>query len=437
MLTCMESWSQPWSRMFYLLSPVLLLLTQVVSHQSDTVKPVHVSVASKNVTVVTGSTAVLPCSVDFLGHYKVVWMLDKKVYTLEEKRIITDDRVSLERPYTKEWNLHIRKVEPNDSGTYHCQINTNPIQVRPVQLIVHEPPKIIDHLSTPTKVFVREGDTVELVCNVTGIPAPTVTWHRVKSEHRHGDEDRGSKPNLGNPGEVLVIHNVSRYCDDKYECVAFNGVDPVAVREIDVNVQFAPEVRLPNKKIGQVRGKQTILECDITAVPHQYNVWRRYGRDISRNPRYTTEVFPEDEKVTITLKVVPLADEDYGEYECFASNSLGNDSETMILHELPKPDSKTTTTPRPTWGENLEERSNQEHYSETHSWGSNNQGKDRQPNHRKDGGDNPTFDVKDSKIGSVISDPQDDGYNTAVSVKPWNAWTAVTMVITALLLCTR
>ena len=38
-------------------------------------------------------------------------------------------------------------------------------------------------------------------------------------------------------GEVLIIHNVTRYCDDEYECVAFNDVPPIASRKIRVHVQ--------------------------------------------------------------------------------------------------------------------------------------------------------------------------------------------------------
>jgi len=39
------------------------------------------------------------------------------------------------------------------------------------------PPAIMDHLSSDG-VTVQEGDTVILVCNVTGVPTPDVTWFR-------------------------------------------------------------------------------------------------------------------------------------------------------------------------------------------------------------------------------------------------------------------
>lgn len=42
---------------------------------------------------------------------------------------------------------------------------------------------------------------------------------------------------VGSNGEVLLIHNISRYCDDVYECVAFNDISPAASREIRVVVE--------------------------------------------------------------------------------------------------------------------------------------------------------------------------------------------------------
>lgn len=42
---------------------------------------------------------------------------------------------------------------------------------------------------------------------------------------------------IGEAGQVLVIHNVTRYCGGTYECVAENGVPPSVRREVNVRVQ--------------------------------------------------------------------------------------------------------------------------------------------------------------------------------------------------------
>lgn len=39
-------------------------------------------------------------------------------------------------------------------------------------------------MSSPQQVIAKEGKTVQLVCNVTGVPAPTVTWYRKSNPNR-------------------------------------------------------------------------------------------------------------------------------------------------------------------------------------------------------------------------------------------------------------
>ncbi|KAJ8304062.1 hypothetical protein KUTeg_017645 [Tegillarca granosa] len=226
----------------------------------------------------------------------------EKTLTLSDRRVIADDRISIERPFTHDWNLYIRNVVPSDAGKYMCTINTNPVKIK----------YIISGIKA------REGETVQLICNATGVPIPTVTWYRRSS---------GSKTELkevvGSNGEVLLIHNISRYCDDLYECVAFNDIPPAASREM------------------RVRGKETILECRVSSNPKVYSAWKRNGYEIDNNTgkkdmrrKYRVELY-EDDKYTITLslRIMSIEAEDYGAYTCVSRNELGSDSEDMILYE--------------------------------------------------------------------------------------------------------
>ena len=56
--------------------------------------------------------------------------------TLDEKRIIDDERMVLDRPHTKDWNLLLHDVKYDDRGRYTCQINTMPIKTKTIELIV-------------------------------------------------------------------------------------------------------------------------------------------------------------------------------------------------------------------------------------------------------------------------------------------------------------
>ncbi|XP_071171432.1 lachesin-like isoform X1 [Mytilus edulis] len=300
---------------------------------SPTVEPQEPSfdVPLFNITAKAGETAILPCSVQQLGSHWVAWLDPReKVLTARDQRIISDARISVERPFKDDWNLYIRDVEHSDAGKYMCQINTDPVKIKYVMLYVHEPPRIIEESSTSKKTA-KEGDTVQLFCNATGIPEPTVTWYR-----RRSDINRQAKEVVGQNGEVLIIYNISRYCEDLYECVAVNGIQPAASKEIKVVVEFSPEIFLVPKRISQTIGKETILDCRITANPHIYSAWVRHEQEIENNYKYQIELYTEDNKNTITLslRIKMIGHDDFGKYICRASNKLGKDEELVILSEL-------------------------------------------------------------------------------------------------------
>jgi Immunoglobulin domain len=51
------------------------------------------------------------------------------------------------------------------------------------------PAAIIDQLSTEDQT-VQEGDMVILICNVTGIPPPDVTWYRRPASSKSSERQR-------------------------------------------------------------------------------------------------------------------------------------------------------------------------------------------------------------------------------------------------------
>ncbi|XP_055959439.1 lachesin isoform X3 [Patella vulgata] len=269
--------------MTYLIVTVFVLLRAIEPSSEEPIV---------NVTVIEGSTAVLPCSISHLSHQKIAWTDQwSTMLAYQTERIIDDDRISIHQPYPTQWNLQIQGVKYGDQGIYTCQVNTNPMKEQTV------------------------------VLNVIGI---------------------------GFKGEELVIHNVTRYCGGIYECLADNNVPPAVKKEIRVDVEFQPEIRLPTKRIGQSKGRETILECVVTAFPHAVSVWQFRGRELSNSWKYRIEVFEEGMYTkTLSLRIVQLDERDYGIYMCVASNSLGKITDTMELYELKiatKPTTVTSTT---------------------------------------------------------------------------------------------
>jgi len=105
-------------------------------------------------------------------------------------------------------------------------------------------------------------------------------------------------------------------------------------------LSVAPQIVMPNRRIGQQTGRETILECAITAFPHAVNYWEKDGRRITSSMKHRIEAYDEgDHTLTLSLRIHITDDNDFGEYRCIASNSLGQDEGSMILY------GKTTDRP--------------------------------------------------------------------------------------------
>ncbi|KAK3602264.1 hypothetical protein CHS0354_017643 [Potamilus streckersoni] len=322
----------------------LPLIIRIYMHISVVAVEPSFRVPEINVTVVEGETAVLPCSVLSLSNYKVLWTTaDTFILTLEDRRIIDDDRFSVERPFIKDWNLHIRKVTYNDTGKYICQINTTPVKTKVISLTVHVPPRIIEEYSSGD-VSVREREKVTLTCNATGVPPPEITWYKILNGLSNQDRARQQ---IGTPGEVLLIHNVTRECGGIYECEAFNGIEPAVARQMKVEVLFAPEVRVSSKRLGQYPGRETFLECDITANPHGFMYWEKDGVQLTmlNQEKYFVDLYTADIPDTkiLSLRIKELTADDFGTYTCVSKNSHGDDRESMVLYDYSNKEPKSTT----------------------------------------------------------------------------------------------
>ncbi|KAL3866970.1 hypothetical protein ACJMK2_044213 [Sinanodonta woodiana] len=294
----------------------------------------------------------------------VIWLNPRKtLISTDDIRHIDDSRMSVERHQIQDWSLHIRDSRQNDTGEYMCQINTRPVKIKRIHLYILVPPEIVMEWSSVGNLQVREGVTVEFVCNATGFPSPEVRWLRPSQGFFNNYVDEYATSSM--VGEILILHNITRYCDGTYVCAADNGVPPRAEKEFKVIVLYSPEVTLPNSRIGQVIGKETMMECKVSASPHASIVWKKNGTEIpSSRYRFWTEIFDEDDvrQKTLTLNVIDIQKEDFGYYTCEASNALGSDSETMLLYEYvavsskhedenrivePPPDTKLTTITSP------------------------------------------------------------------------------------------
>ncbi|CAF4901163.1 unnamed protein product [Pieris macdunnoughi] len=134
--------------------------------------------ALENHTVTQGRDVHFTCVVNHLSHYRVAWLKSdsKAILAIHTKMVALNPRLSVTYNNHNTWKLHVSNVQSNDSGTYMCQVNTDPMKSQMGYLAVLIPPDIVDSAAEGSSA--REGGNIRLTCTATGVPAPTVMWRR-------------------------------------------------------------------------------------------------------------------------------------------------------------------------------------------------------------------------------------------------------------------
>ncbi|XP_067350273.1 ADAMTS-like protein 3 isoform X2 [Channa argus] len=185
----------------------------------------------KNINISIGRTAILTnatrsltilCHAEGIPPPKISWSKDGGL-------LQPTDRIS----WDSFGGLHIFQPKASDKGQYKCTAaNSHGSDSEISQLLAAEPPVIavpwrnvtnhgavLGHTLSTTvggRVNVRPGSDLTLDCPVSGVPQPTVTWHK-----QNGQLDASVVPL---PSGSLWIRNVSWHHQGTYSCIATNAI---------------------------------------------------------------------------------------------------------------------------------------------------------------------------------------------------------------------
>lgn len=79
----------------------------------------------ETVEAVIGQLAILPCYVNNLGSFPVIWVKNGDILSLGTTKINNDNRLSIQKKYMSEWRLIIENITNDDEGEYICKTNGN------------------------------------------------------------------------------------------------------------------------------------------------------------------------------------------------------------------------------------------------------------------------------------------------------------------------
>ncbi|KAB0366601.1 hypothetical protein FD754_010757, partial [Muntiacus muntjak] len=274
------------------------------------------------VLVSAGDKAVLSCETDALPAPTVAWQKDGQPLVLAERiqALLGGQR------------LEIQDAQVSDKGLYSCRVsNAAGEAMRAFSLTVQVPPTF-ENPETETVSQVA-GSPLVLSCDVTGVPAPTVTWLKdrmpVESSVAHGVVSRGGR---------LQLSHLQPDQAGTYTCVAENT--QAEARKDFVVAVLAPTTVAPRiwssgttQEHSVLEGQDVWLDCEAYGQPPPDVVWLKDGRplDLSLDPH---PWFYLDDS---SLVLKDLRASDSGAYTCVAHNAAGEDARLHTVNVLVPP----------------------------------------------------------------------------------------------------
>ncbi|XP_017772641.1 PREDICTED: lachesin-like [Nicrophorus vespilloides] len=307
----------------------------------------------ENQTVTQGRDMYFTCVVNHLSSFKVAWIKSdtKAILAIHTHMVAQNQRLSVTHNGHNTWKLHVSNVQKNDSGTYMCQINTDPMRSQMGTLeVVIRPDILNENESSEGGGVAIEGGTVRLKCHATGIPEPTVLWRREDSRSlvlRH-DGGREKQVLRTYDGDTLVLGNIQRSDMGAYLCIASNGVPPSVSKRFTVRVHFHPLIRVSNQLVAAPAASDVLVQCYVEASPRAMNHWTRdTGEKLIPNEKYSMEeTILNEYSLLMNLTIRSMVKKDFGGYVCTSSNALGKAEGVVRLQEMHMAKT-TTTTPAP------------------------------------------------------------------------------------------
>uniref|UniRef100_A0A2K6JZ50 Neural cell adhesion molecule 1 n=2 Tax=Rhinopithecus TaxID=542827 RepID=A0A2K6JZ50_RHIBE len=233
--------------------------------------------------------------------------------------------------------LQIRGIKKTDEGTYRCEgriLARGEINFKDIQVVVNVPPTIQARQNI-VNATANLGQSVTLVCDAEGFPEPTMSW--TKDGEQIEQEEDDEKYIFSDDSSQLTIKKVDKNDEAEYICIAENKAGEQDAT-IHLKVFAKPKITYVENQTAMELEEQVTLTCEASGDPIPSITWRTSTRNISSEEKVSCcpgtldghMVVRSHARVSsLTLKSIQYTDA--GEYICTASNTIGQDSQSMYL----------------------------------------------------------------------------------------------------------
>ncbi|KAF7218645.1 transcript variant X8, partial [Nothobranchius furzeri] len=296
-----------------------------------------------NATADAEHPAVLTCAVDGYPEPMVTWTRNGVKLEDEVKYGFNDDGSE----------MTIMDVTKLDEGEYTCIAkNKAGENEKELSLRVFVKPKITYIVNKTTSEMEEET----LTCEATGDPTPTISWSYGEHFFTEGEQASWTRPEQHKSldGNVVVRSDARvssltlkyvKYTDaGQYLCTARStiGEDKQAVY---LEVRYAPKIH-GTVAVYTWEGNPVNISCEVRAYPSDVSiVWLRDGLQLPNSNSTNVKIFRSP--TSSYLQVTPESENDFGSYNCTASNEMGTESKEFLLIQAEVPSAPFIDEVRP------------------------------------------------------------------------------------------
>ncbi|XP_026780175.1 neural cell adhesion molecule 1b isoform X3 [Pangasianodon hypophthalmus] len=303
----------------------------------NVVPTIRVRQAEVNATADISHSAMLACDADGFPEPTITWTRSLRSEVLLE----SGDKYSFNEDGSEITIMDVKKL---DEGDYTCIArNKAGTSEEEVSLRVFVKPKIT-YLENQTTTEMEEQ--IRLTCEATGDPTPSITWSFGTHVFAEGEQSEDGSVVARSDARVssLTLKYVQYTDAGQYLCTASNAVGQSS-QSTFLEVRYAPKI-LGSVAVYTWEGNPANISCEILAHPSDVSImWLRDGLQLPNANSTNVKIYTTP--TASYLQVNPDSQNDFGSYNCTASNEIGTESKEFILIQADVPSAPTITRVEP------------------------------------------------------------------------------------------
>uniref|UniRef100_A0A8C4LUZ5 Neural cell adhesion molecule 2 n=1 Tax=Equus asinus asinus TaxID=83772 RepID=A0A8C4LUZ5_EQUAS len=302
------------------ISDSYLPLIKKQCYKSPSVPPaITMSQKSFNATAERGEEMTLSCRASGSPEPTISWYRNGKFIEENEKYI-------LKRSNTE---LTVRNIVNSDGGPYVCRAtNKAGEDEKQAFLQVFVQPHIIQLKNETT----HENGQVTLMCEAEGEPIPEITWKRAVDGITFSEGDKSPDGRIEVRGQhgssSLHITDVKLSDSGRYDCEAASRIGGHQ-KSMFLDIEYAPKFISNQTIYYSWEGNPINISCDVNSNPPASVHWRREKLVLPAKNTTNLKTYSAGRKVI--LEIAPTSDNDFGRYNCTATNRIGTRFQEYIL----------------------------------------------------------------------------------------------------------